>query len=258
MFPKRCAVMAKKELKWSPLLGQWMSLSGAVFIDRGNSKKAMESLEKAGDDMKNHSLSLWMFPEGTRTSFETPNLLPFKKGAFHLAIQAGVPIVPVVCENYWRLYRKGVFHTGELKVKVLPPIQTHGLTAADVTQLANNTRELMLKTLQEISVPVSREVEESDNAALDAIAKGASKDDSSSHPPAIQPQVGIPKLPALAPSARPTEPGTAKSEPNPKAPPSPSSQGKDSSSEGTGRRSSGASSTDDEMVIVDHPPANSS
>lgn len=58
-----------------------------------------------------------MFPEGTRTTFETPNMLPFKKGAFHLAIQAGVPIVPVVCENYWRLYRSGVFQPGELKVK---------------------------------------------------------------------------------------------------------------------------------------------
>lgn len=50
-------MMAKKELKWSPLLGQWMLLSGAVFIDRGNSKNAMHSLDKAAKDMKEQSVS---------------------------------------------------------------------------------------------------------------------------------------------------------------------------------------------------------
>lgn len=58
MFPKRTTVTAKQSLKYSPLLGQWMLLSGAVFIDRGNSKQAMESLEKASNDMKKRSVSL--------------------------------------------------------------------------------------------------------------------------------------------------------------------------------------------------------
>ena len=49
-------------------------------------------------------ISLWVFPEGTRSSKPEPTLLPFKKGAFHLAVQAQVPIVPVVCENYHRLF----------------------------------------------------------------------------------------------------------------------------------------------------------
>lgn len=161
IFPKQASIMAKKELKWSPLLGQYMTLSGAVFVDRKNSKDALQSLARAGEEMKSKRVSLWVFPEGTRSSSEVPNLLPFKKGAFHLAVQAGVPIVPIVCENYWRLYRKGTLDEGTLKIKVLPPIPTQGLTAADVTELAERTRETMLATLREISVPVLSDARES-------------------------------------------------------------------------------------------------
>ncbi|CAE6396935.1 unnamed protein product [Rhizoctonia solani] len=161
IFPKQSSIMAKKELKWAPLLGQYMALSGAVFVDRKNSKDALHALAKAGDEMKSKGVSLWVFPEGTRSSSEAPDLLSYKKGAFHLAVQAGVPIVPVVCENYWRLYRKGVLDEGTLKIRVLPPIPTKDLTAADVTELAERTRESMLQTLKDISVRVPSDARES-------------------------------------------------------------------------------------------------
>jgi lysophosphatidate acyltransferase len=109
--------MAKKELQWMPLLGGFMSLSGAVFVDRGNNAKAVHSLKAAGDYMKVHTTSLWLFPEGTRSMRQHNDMLPFKKGAFHTAVQAGVPVIPVICENYWRLYRKGVFESGILKIR---------------------------------------------------------------------------------------------------------------------------------------------
>lgn len=108
--------MAKRELQWTPL-GPWMYMSGAIFVDRGNSTRAHKSLEDAGEQMKQEGISLMMYPEGTRHMEEVPNLLPFKKGAFHLAIQAGLPVIPVVCENYWRLYHKGVFGTGIIKIR---------------------------------------------------------------------------------------------------------------------------------------------
>lgn len=57
-----------------------------------------------------------MFPEGTRHSSKDPIMLPFKKGAFHLAVQAGVPIIPVICQNYWHLYHDGVLEQGTLKI----------------------------------------------------------------------------------------------------------------------------------------------
>lgn len=164
--------MGKKELLWTPFLGQFMWLAGSIFIDRSNSKRAIQSLKEAGDELKQKSTSLWMFAEGTRASQEVPGLRPFKKGAFHLAVDAQIPIIPVVCENYWRIYHKGVFGGDRLKIRgacrldlldgslitapaiVLPPIPTEGLTAAHVDELAMKTRRDMLQVLKEISVPV--------------------------------------------------------------------------------------------------------
>ncbi|ETW84083.1 hypothetical protein HETIRDRAFT_314709 [Heterobasidion irregulare TC 32-1] len=153
IFPMRASIMAKKELQWMPLLGQFMTFSGAVFVDRGNNAKAIRSLAAAGEAMRERATSLWLFPEGTRSMREHHDMLPFKKGAFHLAVQAGVPIVPVICENYWRLYRKGVFESGTLKIKVLPPVPTTGLTVADVADLAVRVHDQMVAALREISDP---------------------------------------------------------------------------------------------------------
>ncbi|TXT06060.1 hypothetical protein VHUM_03533 [Vanrija humicola] len=155
IFPKRTSIMAKKELKMTPILGQYMTLSGAVFIDRKNRKNAVHTVEEAGAAMKKNDVSIWIFPEGTRSLHPEPTLLPFKKGAFHLAVQAQIPIVPVVCENYHRLFdSKTRLDGGRLKIKtVLPPISTKGLTADDVHALAESTQKLMLETLIEISAP---------------------------------------------------------------------------------------------------------
>jgi lysophosphatidate acyltransferase len=100
VFPKWCSVTAKKSLKNWPFLGWFMSLSGTVFIDRANSSSARNAMSSAANEIKNAKQSVYMFPEGTRSYSKEPMLLPFKKGAFHLALQAGVPIVPVVVANY--------------------------------------------------------------------------------------------------------------------------------------------------------------
>ncbi|KAI0036711.1 hypothetical protein K488DRAFT_67345 [Vararia minispora EC-137] len=153
IFPMRASIMAKKELQWMPFLGQFLTASGAVFVDRGNNAKAVRSLAAAGETMRSRGTSLWLFPEGTRSMRPYHDLLPFKRGAFHLAVQAGVPVIPVVCENYWRLYHKNVFESGILTIRVLPPISTEGLTAADVQSLAERVRTQMIVALREISDP---------------------------------------------------------------------------------------------------------
>lgn len=119
VFPTHCSVTAKASLKRIPILGWFMALSGTVFIDRGNSKSARGAMQGAADEMKRRSQSVWMFPEGTRSYAEEPGLLPFKKGAFHLAVQAGVPIVPVVVANYSDVLfvKKYRFNAGNLRVK---------------------------------------------------------------------------------------------------------------------------------------------
>ena len=100
IFPRYCSVTAKKQLKAMPFLGWFMALSGTVFIDRGNRSTARKAFEGAAQEIKQKKQSVFIFPEGTRSNAERPELLPFKKGAFHLAIQAGVPIVPVISACY--------------------------------------------------------------------------------------------------------------------------------------------------------------
>ena len=109
---------AKKSLRMAPFLGWFMALSGTVFIDRANRTTAMKAFEGAAAEIKRHRQSVFIFPEGTRSNAEEPTLLDFKKGAFHLAIQAGVPIVPIVAGCYWGVLgvREGRFRKGRIPV----------------------------------------------------------------------------------------------------------------------------------------------
>ncbi|KAJ9477277.1 1-acyl-sn-glycerol-3-phosphate acyltransferase [Pseudozyma hubeiensis] len=157
IFPKSASIMAKKELQFAPLLGQFMKLSGAVFINRKNLKDSIKAFSEVGKTMNDKKLSLWIFPEGTRSGLATPDLLPFKKGAFHLAIQAGVPVVPVVCENYNRLFdSKSRFESGTIRIKVLPPVPTKHLTAADANDLTEKIRTMMLQELKNMDAERQR------------------------------------------------------------------------------------------------------
>lgn len=119
IFPRYCSVTAKSSLRNIPFLGWFMRLSGSVFIDRQNSKSARSAMQGAANHIRRDSQCVYMFPEGTRSYAKEPLLLPFKKGAFHLALQAGVPIVPVVTANYSDiLYVPGWnFKSGVIQIK---------------------------------------------------------------------------------------------------------------------------------------------
>ncbi|KAH9816409.1 hypothetical protein DFH28DRAFT_927184 [Melampsora americana] len=157
IFPKTCVVMAKKEIKFVPLLGQFMSLSKAVFVDRHNRSTAMETFKQVGIDMKQHGLNLFVFPEGTRSNAQVPMLLPFKKGAFHLSLQSGLPIIPIICETYSSIYssKSHRFKPGKLVLKVLAPIKTLGVKEFEgkegVDRLCELVRTRMLEGLIELS-----------------------------------------------------------------------------------------------------------
>lgn len=119
IFPPYCSVTAKKSLAKIPFLGWFMALSRTVFIDRANRETAVKAFDSAAEEMRDHRQSVFIFPEGTRSYSDKPELLPFKKGAFHLAVKAGVPIVPVVAENYSHvLSPKNLrFNAGDIKIK---------------------------------------------------------------------------------------------------------------------------------------------
>ncbi|KAK0389209.1 hypothetical protein NLU13_2784 [Sarocladium strictum] len=178
MFPKYCSVTAKSSLKHVPFLGWFMRFSGSIFIDRKNSKDAREAMKGAAEEIQRKKQSVFMFPEGTRSYAKEPGLLPFKKGAFHLAVQAGVPIVPVVVANYSHILfvKSMVFRSGSIPVKILEPISTKGLTPADVDELTRATRDSMLNEIttltakargQPIAVPASSSKPSASSTAIE-------------------------------------------------------------------------------------------
>lgn len=144
---KRMGLVAKRELLRAPVLGQGMGFVNIIAIDRTNPERAMQSMEKARDVM-NDGYSFGVFVEGTRAM--PGELLPFKKGAFHLALQTGAPIVPVAIRNTdWMMgKRTGVAYAGEIEMVLLPPISTEGKTADDVMQLLIDTREAIANELK--------------------------------------------------------------------------------------------------------------
>lgn len=144
---KRMGLVAKRELLKAPVLGQGMGFVNIIAIDRTNPERAMQSMEKARDVM-NDGYSFGVFVEGTRAM--PGELLPFKKGAFHLALQTGAPIVPVAIRNTdWMMgKRTGVAYAGEIEMVLLLPISTEGKTADDVMQLLIDTREAIANELK--------------------------------------------------------------------------------------------------------------
>ncbi|KAK6341168.1 1-acylglycerol-3-phosphate O-acyltransferase [Orbilia brochopaga] len=152
IFPKYCSVSAKSSLKHMPFLGWFMASTGTVFIDRANRQSALSTFDNAARDMKTRRQSVWIFPEGTRSYATTPMMLPFKKGAFHLAVQAQVPIVPVVVQNYSHVLnvKARTFESGTVRIKVLPPVPTAGMTGTkeEIDGLVLKVRTAMVAELE--------------------------------------------------------------------------------------------------------------
>lgn len=154
IFPQRCVVTAKKQLKYVPFLGWFMSASGTFFLDRSNRQSAIDTLNHALDRLREDKGGLFMFPEGTRSYSSKPTLLPFKKGAFHLAVQAQIPIIPLVVSNTSNIYSMKLFNfnRGEINIRVLDPISTEGLTKDDVPKLTEEIYEKMNKVVHELGM----------------------------------------------------------------------------------------------------------
>nr|XP_006817006.1 PREDICTED: 1-acyl-sn-glycerol-3-phosphate acyltransferase alpha-like [Saccoglossus kowalevskii] len=145
--------MAKRSLLYAGTFGIASLLCGVIFVDRFNPKKARATIDKVVNTIKTRKTKVWMYPEGTRSAGTDKSMLPFKKGAFHIAIKAQVPIIPVVISNYKDCYdpRGHTFEQINVKVCVLPPIPTEGKTVDDVNQLTEDVWEVMLQTYNKIS-----------------------------------------------------------------------------------------------------------
>jgi putative phosphoserine phosphatase/1-acylglycerol-3-phosphate O-acyltransferase len=139
--------VGKKEIGDIPLIGRILEFSGVVLIDRRDTEKAIETMGTLVDTMRIEGKSVCMSPEGTRSV--TPKLAPFKKGAFHLAIQAGVPIVPIVIQNSSDIMPKGdmIYRPATVEVEVLPPVDTSGWSADTIEEHVASVRTMYLEAL---------------------------------------------------------------------------------------------------------------
>ncbi|MEZ5570416.1 MAG: HAD-IB family hydrolase [Halioglobus sp.] len=142
------AGVGKQEIKKeTPILGLVMELGGVVFIDRADGKSAISAMKPLIDAMRKEGKSVVIAPEGTRTV--SPTLAPFKKGAFHLAMQAGVPIVPIVIRNAGDVAPKGdfVFRPATVEVEVLPPVDTSNWQVETIDEHVREVRNLFARVL---------------------------------------------------------------------------------------------------------------
>lgn len=132
--------LGKWEVIYIPFIGQLFYLAGNIMIKRSNKEKAQKALSLAAKKVVDSNLSLLIFPEGTR-NWGKP--LPFKLGAFKLAIEAGVPIQPVCYSLRDKTMDYSKYRSGTIKIKCLDPISTKGLTQDDAIDLAIRCRKMM-------------------------------------------------------------------------------------------------------------------
>jgi putative phosphoserine phosphatase / 1-acylglycerol-3-phosphate O-acyltransferase len=138
--------VGKQELRTHPVFGPAFAFAGVVFIDRGDTQKAIEALTPAVTALR-EGRSIAIAPEGTRS--RTGKLGRFKKGAFHIAMQAGVPIVPIVFRNALDVLPRGavVLRPATVEVVVLPPIDTRGWTRENLDEHIEEIRDSYLEVL---------------------------------------------------------------------------------------------------------------
>jgi 1-acyl-sn-glycerol-3-phosphate acyltransferase len=145
--------VGKKSLLWVPFFGLLYWLTGNLLIDRNNRAKAHGTIAEVVNHFKKRRISIWMFPEGTRSRGR--GLLPFKTGAFHAAIAAGVPIIPVCVSNTSNKINLNRLHNGLVIVEMLPPVDVSKYGKDQVRELAAHCRELMLNKIAELDKEVA-------------------------------------------------------------------------------------------------------
>ena len=141
-----CGV-GKKEVAKIPFFGWAYWLSGHLLIDRSNREKAVDSMSKLSDFVNKNNLSIWIWPEGTRSM--NGKLIPFKKGFVHLALATGLPIVPIVLHGAHERWpaKTMQFYPGDVRVEVLDSIQTDTWTKENIDEHVEEVKGLMAKAL---------------------------------------------------------------------------------------------------------------
>ena len=154
MLEPRTVSIGKKSLLWIPFFGQLYWITGNILIDRENKPKARNTIQQVAEAIHKRNLSVWMYPEGTRSKGR--GLLPFKTGAFRMAIEAGVPIVPMCVSSTHNKISLSRRDNGIVITEMLDPIDISRYDMNDARQLADHCHALMSNKIAELDAEVER------------------------------------------------------------------------------------------------------
>ena len=154
VMPDNIAILGKNGLRFVPIFGLAFWLAGNIFINRSDKAKARTTMAEVSQVILERGNSLYMFPEGTRSRGK--GLLPFKKGAFSLAIESGLPIVPIVFSTIHTNVDLNRWKAGTVIAEYLPAIDTKGMTQEDVAELMENTRTQIAAGIERLDKELSK------------------------------------------------------------------------------------------------------
>lgn len=148
-LPGRTRFVAKQELARIPIFGTAWQTCGHISVNRTDRSRAISTLDRAGQQVRNEGLAMVLFPEGTRSP--DGRLQPFKKGAFVLAIKTGVPLVPVGISGSRKIMPKGSFRIrrGEIRIRVGEPMPVGDLAHRDRARLLAESRRRIASLMED-------------------------------------------------------------------------------------------------------------
>ncbi len=146
--------VGKKSLLYTPIFGILFFLSGNILLDRNKRSKAGDLFLKIVEKIKTKGLSIWMFPEGTRSGYGPVG--PFKSGALHTAMLAKVKVIPFVTSTYANQIDLGRLNNGEVHITLLEPLDGATLERAQINAQTQELRERMIKAMHELDPKVKR------------------------------------------------------------------------------------------------------
>lgn len=152
MLRPRTVSLGKKELIWVPFFGFLYWITGNILIDRQDKSKARDTIKQVADAIHQRNLSVWAYPEGTRSKGR--GLLPFKTGAFRMAIEAGVPITPMVVSTTHNKFDLNRSDNGTVITEMLEPIEVTDYKLSDARALADHCHALMQAKIAELDAEV--------------------------------------------------------------------------------------------------------
>lgn len=165
MLRPRTVSLGKRDLLYVPFFGLLYWITGNIMINREDKSKARDTIKQVAEAIHQRDLSVWVYPEGTRSKGR--GLLPFKTGAFRMAIEAGVPITPMCTSTTHNKIDLNRVNNGIVITEMLEPIDVSGYKLSDARELANRCHALMAEKIAELDAEVAR-LEAQQNPELDS------------------------------------------------------------------------------------------